>query len=68
MLTYGSFRVSIPAVVTTCTLDTSERRLFTGAHDGSVCAWNFNSGVMLYQLLTCVMMMLYQLLTRFTSC
>ena len=66
MLTYGSFRVSIPAVVTTCTLDTSERRLFTGAHDGSVCAWNFNSGVMLYQLLKRVM--LYQLLTRFTSC
>jgi len=43
------FRVSKPAVVTTCTLDASERRLFTGAHDGAVRSYNFNSGVMLGQ-------------------
>ena len=41
------FRVSRPAAVTACSLDASERRLFTGAHDGSVRSWNFNSGVML---------------------
>ena len=43
------FRVSKPAAVTACTLDASERRLFTGAHDGTVRSWNFNSGVMLAQ-------------------
>ena len=43
------FRVSKPALVTSCTLDASQRRLFTGAHDGSIRSWNFNSGVMLAQ-------------------
>lgn len=41
------FAISRGHPVTTATLDQSERRLFTGAHDGSVRSWNFNSGVLL---------------------